>query len=1194
MNARRLILGPLAVLCALTALTVVSVAPALAARGHVFERAFGQTGSGNGEFSEPDGVAVNESSGDVYVVDKGNDRVEWFSSAGVYMGEFNGSGTNAIVEVKPAPTGRFSSPESIAVDNDAGSPSFGDVYVADVGHEAIDKFSSSGEYIGQLTETSAGSTFEEIQGIAVDAGGLLWVYQGSKKIDDFSDAVANEFLSSREANVFGGANPGFAVDSSDNLYVKTIFAGISKLNEAGEVLIEGFDSLITKFGSSEVPSSVAVDLSSNEVYIDDADNEGSVGRFSSSGSFIEKFGSEHLTKGSGIAVNSTTDEVYVADADADKLDVFVLEPESRPLVEEESQFEITDSSAKLTARIKPRGPAATYYFQYGTASCSSSPSACTDLPAPPGAEVGNGFEATSVSIRLQGLIPETTYKYRVVAVNELGSETGPERTFTTQTASTDFALPDGRSWELVTPPNKQGSGLIAVGNEQGAAIQAAENGDGIAYGATSPITANPEGSRSLEVTQAISTRTAPGGWETQDIATPHNEGPTGIAIGHSAEYKLFSASLSAGLVEPVGDTPLPPLPAGAEKTIYLRKADGSYEALVTAENVPAGTKFGGDGESAGGVSFVTATPDFSHVILHSDEGVKLSSASGDNGGGLYEWAGGRLLPVSVLPNGNFTVAELGDHGYGDSGNVRHALSDDGSRLIFGAEGHLYLRDMSSKETVQIDAAQEAPEPANPEGRYETANSEGSRVFFTSGAQLTASPSGPQGARDLYVFEATGESGPLTGKLIDLTADHNGGEGAEVLGVMGASEDGTSVYFVANGALAAGSKKGNCERRQEPFHETCNVYLERYDEATEAWAAPVLVATISGADRPSWGGGTSDLNELTSRISPNGRYLAFMSERSLTGYDNRDAGSGVRDEEVFLYDASSKRLVCASCDTTGARPTGIHEGSAYQERIVDYARNWSERWLAANIPGWTSENLAAAQYQSRYLSDSGRLFFNSSDALVPGDVDGTQDVYEYEPQDFGSCRSGLQSAGDVYDEATGGCVALISAGTSAEESAFLDASETGSDVFFLTSSRLSSQDYDTSYDIYDAHECSASSPCAPAPAQPAPPCDTGDSCKPAPSPQPAIFGAPSSATFTGSGDLSLSPAAPKVIPRGLTRAQKLARALKRCQSKPRRGRAACKARARRTYAAMRSKARRSRVARSLAETRSGAMRNGGGR
>ena len=282
----------------------------------------------------------------------------------------------------------------------------------------------------------------------------------------------------------------------------------------------------------------------------------------------------------------------------------------------------------------------------------------------------------------------------------------------------------------------------------------------------------------------------------------------------------------------------------------------------------------------------------------------------------------------------------------------------------------------------------------------------------------------------------------------------------MLGVIGASEEGTSVYFVANGALGAGAKQGNCEERtQEPSHETCNVYLESYDEATSAWTTPVLVATISGADRPSWDD-AEDLTNFTSRVSPNGRYMAFMSERSLTGYDNRDAGSGVPDEEVFLYDASSKRLVCASCDPTGALPVGKFEPNIeHSGPLVDYGNTWRGHWLAANIPGWTTESLVSAQYQSRYLSDSGRLFFNSGDALVPGDVDGTQDVYEYEPEGIESsegeveCSESTSSGSDVFKperedevegrkgEEGGGCVALISAGTSAEESAFLDASET---------------------------------------------------------------------------------------------------------------------------------------------------------
>ena len=58
----------------------------------------------------------------------------------------------------------------------------------------------------------------------------------------------------------------------------------------------------------------------------------------------------------------------------------------------------------------------------------------------------------------------------------------------------------------------------------------------------------------------------------------------------------------------------------------------------------------------------------------------------------------------------------------------------------------------------------------------------------------------------------------------------------------------------------------------------------------------------------------------------------------------------------------------------------------------------------------------------------------------------------------------------------GCIGLISSGTSSQESAFLDASENGDDVFFLTAAQLVPADTDDAYDIYDAHVCSEASPC----------------------------------------------------------------------------------------------------------------------
>jgi hypothetical protein len=286
----------------------------------------------------------------------------------------------------------------------------------------------------------------------------------------------------------------------------------------------------------------------------------------------------------------------------------------------------------------------------------------------------------------------------------------------------------------------------------------------------------------------------------------------------------------------------------------------------------------------------------------------------------------------------------------------------------------------------------------------------------------------------------------------------------------------------------------------------------------------------------------------------------MSDASLTGYDNRDAISGAPDEEVFLYDANASRLRCASCNPTGARPAGVLDESNYPGFLFDHAFIWSEHWLAADIPGWTGSPNPV--YQPRYLSDSGRLFFNSNDALVPRDTNGTWDVYEYEPVEVGSCKG----TDTTFNEASDGCVGLVSSGGAAEEAVFSDASRNGEDAYFLTSSQLVPQDYDHSLDLYDARVCTAASPCLAVPPATPPPCTTGDSCKPAPAPQPESYGAPSSETFSGVGNVPGIGANSTVKAKSVTGAQRLAKTLKVCrQKKARRKRVTCERQARKRYA-----------------------------
>ena len=209
-------------LCVLASCALLSSAPAFAKEVHVFKSSFGTAGSGAGQFDRPLGVAVNEVSHEVDVVDSGNGRVERFDASTLtFLGEFNGS---------LAPTGSFLEPTEIAVDNSDNplDQSDGDVYVIDRGHGVIDKFESDGTYLGQLTGTQkAGGSFESFQsgagaertleGIAVDPNGLLWVTVQIGPIYGFSDDLVNKLMLEVSTS-FGGASEGLGVDQADNMY----------------------------------------------------------------------------------------------------------------------------------------------------------------------------------------------------------------------------------------------------------------------------------------------------------------------------------------------------------------------------------------------------------------------------------------------------------------------------------------------------------------------------------------------------------------------------------------------------------------------------------------------------------------------------------------------------------------------------------------------------------------------------------------------------------------------------------------------------------------------------------------------------------------------------------------------------------------------------------------------------------------
>jgi hypothetical protein len=139
------------------------------------------------------------------------------------------------------------------------------------------------------------------------------------------------------------------------------------------------------------------------------------------------------------------------------------------------------------------------------------------------------------------------------------------------------------------------------------------------------------------------------------------------------------------------------------------------------------------------------------------------------------------------------------------------------------------------------------------------------------------------------------------------------------------------------------------------------------------------------------------------------------------------------------------------------------------------------------------------------------------------------------------------------------VALISSGTSKEESAFADASQNGDDAFFYTTAQLVGADIDTSMDVYDARIAGGFGE------SPPPPVCEGDACQSpfaAPTDQ-----TPGSLTYHGPGNQTGVQAGVTAKPRSrsLTRAQRLAAALHKCKAdRSARKRAKCVSEAKRRY------------------------------
>jgi hypothetical protein len=669
---------------------------------------------------------------------------------------------------------------------------------------------------------------------------------------------------------------------------------------------------------------------------------------------------------------------------------------------------------------------------------------------------------------------------------------------------------------MVSPTNTDGQDATSTYAESTARASEAPEGSepAITYSAKGSF-GDPRGA--LVENQYLSRRT-PAGWSTQAITLLSSTGTKGGTEPNEDSYPAtyFTPELEAGLAvtsASLGEAP----PLGEENPIkvYVAQfAGGTYQYV-------------GRGELPGGASTGL-------------ERIVLTNAAN---GSLLEWANGTDVPVSVTNSEGEVAASAGSGQYFEKEkDAWHATSENGSRVYFttppnvedaneqldvrvnigklqsvlGGEGECL--EPTRACTIEVSASQrEHEDPHGPQSaRYWGASGDGEKVFFTSSAELTedAYTGVADNAPNLYEYDLG------TGKLTDLTVDSEAvSEGAAVQGVAQISEDGSYVYFVAHGKLAPKAVEG------EP-----NLYV------SHEGGAPVFIATLGVEDETDWlnGGNASEAGpEInTAVVTPSGAQLAFISEDALTPYDNEQAEPGDCDakveshgtesgmcREVYVYDAETQALTCASCNPTGAPPVG-----------------------PAVLPGVVPAAQAYANYRPRDFLADGSLFFDSSDALAPGSDGGRENVYEYE----------------------NGAVHAISNVAGGYESFFLDASPNGQNVFFASAARLLPEDPGGNAVVWDAR-VDGGFPLASEPV----PCTSGETCQPPAVPAPAVGGS-GSATFTGPGNVppatiapSNPPGKPKVVVQ--TRAQKLARALKLCRKdKARKKRAACEASARKKY------------------------------
>jgi hypothetical protein len=1169
MGARAFVLRALVALCAgASALGLPS--SALAGYVHKYVTSFGS-------FSDVQGVAVDSSSGIVYVYDGGNGEVLKFDAAGAPV-DFSSTGSNVLNGVGFA----GGDEGEIAVDSSSG-PARGDIYVAHA-DGSIEIYSSAGSKLGELTE-EAGVPWGEACGVAVDASGAVYVGLYPSSINKYVP-TGNPVTNADYASTINGVNSvcNVGADSLGNAYSVTWSSGPVTRYEASQ-----FGSLSAAGDSVDGKgSSMSVDPANDEVYVDEQDQ---IAQFGSNGEPFDEpvatFGASGpgaISSSIGIAVSGFNGDIYVSDGKG-ALSVFgagVVVPD----VVTGASSDVQSTSATISGTVNPDGVAITECkVEYGTTGSYGQNQACSESAG----EIGSGSSPVEVHANLTGLNPGSTYHYRLVAANASGQGEGEDATLSTPGAPlvSDEAFSDVAGSEAVVSaqidPNfasttyhveygtseaygQSTSESAPIGSDHSAHTVSAHiagltagtsyhfrfvatNSVASADGADATFATYPpaavSGGCSNEARREEQDAMALPDCRAYEMVSPLDKNGADIfgagntvaaAIGgEAAEYMAqvgFGQSNGSGVI-------------GLTQYLAVREAT---EGWVSHGITPTPERESFQGIGAG----ITLLPNFSEDLGKSlATGADLPAASPGGiprGENLYveDNMTGALVPITTplaepitALQGVFqinTMAISGDLGvatYESPLNLLPEAKGSMPKLYAWEHGTLKIAGVLPDGTLPEEgsgAPFSGTFTARPNQTDNSVSRNGSRVMFVSPLseeqhQLYMRKDGTTTA---WVSEPEMPGAPAEPKRVQM---------AEM------TPDGKKVLFLAQDRLLEadpGTAAGELglyiyTDGPHPESESNLTFVARVDGYSDEQQVrdrgPVISedgervyfytrSTSVFADTGLYEWDNGALHFVATTESPVRERLDLSADgRTLAFFTNEQLTSAQNKglPAVYVYREQGETLTCASCSPTGAP-----------------VRSGAEWEAAATEAGLGKPNM---DFQPRFVSSDGRyVFFTTAEPLVARDTNGLSDVYEYDTQR--------------------GQAELLTTGSGEDGAWFQNADEKGENVFVLTRDQFVGGDTDNLDDLYDVRVGGG----FPQPKLSTGGC-VGDECQGTPGAAPRFN---TSSGFSGLGNVVHPSGSVKAKSKRLSRSQRLARALKSCRRKPVRKRRRCRAQARKRY------------------------------